>query len=832
MLIYQNNLDKFRQDVVHNRIADIMKDNFEGSFGRRVTPSEYQSWGNSSQHVRNVLDLAGLNDNMICMEYEVPYNTGRIDCMIFGKGEDGKSYAVLLELKQWSRVEEIEDEDNYQVETFTGGDLRKVAHPSQQVGAYHSHLLSFVQIFETDQDFCLNSSAYCHNYQKVPGQGLFAERYAKIVEQFPIYTKADVEILAQKLKHLLSKGSGFEIFNRFMQSRIQPSKKLLENASKIIDDNQAVFSLLNEQLVAKNVIMAKVRSAEKKKTKSVIIVHGGPGTGKTVIAVNVLADLARRNKTVFYGCKSKPFSEALKKVVGTDSKILFSNLTRFVPSKVQEDSIDVVLIDEAHRIGKTSNSQYTPSEDRTDMPQIDQLIRCAKTAVFFIDDAQIVRSQEVGSSALIREAAEKFKAGYEDVQLISQFRCAGSDNYLDWIEYVLGYKEKPADFSKDDRFEFKIFSDPNALYAVIKQQEAKKANSARMVAGYCWPWSKELNEDGTLVKDVFIAEHNFAMPWEAQDDYPGGRKLQKGIPKWYQWAYNTRGVEQVGCIYTVQGFEFDYVGVIIGPDLKYDKKSDRLVCDVSATADPTLRKDAKNFETYAKNIYRVLMSRGMKGCYVYFCDKEVEAYFRKNIKGDPSYQKPLVLSDVVDNDAGSAVELKEEKPLFFKDVISDGSFDNGDVPIYDLQAVATSFREQETPKVIGWKPMSGKKTDKDLFIAQVVGESMEPTIANGSWCLFRFERGGSRNGLVVLVESRQVKDPETGLAFTIKRYHSHKEDLGNGQWRHKRIVLSPDNKKFQDIVLENVFEGDFRVVAKFVGILSLQGVKRDEAESL
>ncbi|MEI8013014.1 MAG: DNA/RNA helicase domain-containing protein, partial [Candidatus Omnitrophota bacterium] len=510
MLIYQNNLDKFRQDVIHNRIADIMKDNFEGFFGRRVTPSEYQSWGNSSQHVRNVLDLAGLSDNMICMEYEVPYNTGRIDCMLFGKGEDGKSYAVLLELKQWSRVEEIEDEDNYQVETFTGGDLRKVAHPSQQVGAYHSHLLSFVQIFETDKDFCLNSSAYCHNYQKISGQGLFAERYAKIVEQFPIYTKADVEILAQKLKRLLSKGSGFEIFNRFMQSRIQPSKKLLENASKIIDNNQAVFSLLNEQLVAKNVIMAKVRLAEKKKTKSVISVHGGPGTGKTVIAVNVLADLARRNKTVFYGCKSKPFSEALKKVVGPESKILFSNLTRFVPSKVQEDSIDVVLIDEAHRIGKTSNSQYTASEDRTDMPQIDQLIRCAKTAVFFIDDAQIVRSQEVGSSALIRAAAEKFKAGYEDVQLISQFRCAGSDNYLDWLEYVLGYKEKPADFSKDDRFEFKIFDDPNVLYSFIKEQEAKKANSARMVAGYCWPWSKELNEDGTLVKDVVIAERNFA----------------------------------------------------------------------------------------------------------------------------------------------------------------------------------------------------------------------------------------------------------------------------------------------------------------------------------
>jgi hypothetical protein len=138
------------------------------------------------------------------------------------------------------------------------------------------------------------------------------------------------------------------------------------------------------------------------------------------------------------------------------------------------------------------------------------------------------------------------------------------------------------------------------------------------------------------------------------------------------------------------------------------------------------------------------------------------------------------------------------------------------VPVFDLQAVATSFREQNKPTIKGWKPMNGRKVNKDMFIAQVVGKSMEPTIADGSWCLFRFERGGSRNGLVVLVESRQVKDPETGLAFTIKRYNSEKEDLGNDQWRHKRIILSPDNKDFQDIILENVSGEDFRVVAEWI----------------
>lgn len=164
-----------------------------------------------------------------------------------------------------------------------------------------------------------------------------------------------------------------------------------------------------------------------------------------------------------------------------------------------------------------------------------------------------------------------------------------------------------------------------------------------------------------------------------------------------------------------------------------------------------------------------------------------------------------------------AAETKSD--LFFSDVIPEGSYKDGYLPIYDLQAAATAFIEQSTPFVKGWKPMRGRKCNPDMFIAQVVGKSMEPAIPDGSWCLFRFERGGSRNGLIVLVESRLVSDPETRQSFTIKRYRSKKEDLGNGQWRHKQIILSPDNKQFKDIVLNNVTGEDFRVVAEFIEVL-------------
>lgn len=166
-------------------------------------------------------------------------------------------------------------------------------------------------------------------------------------------------------------------------------------------------------------------------------------------------------------------------------------------------------------------------------------------------------------------------------------------------------------------------------------------------------------------------------------------------------------------------------------------------------------------------------------------------------------------------------ESVEKSDLFFSDVIAEATFEENYLPIYDLQAVATSFREQTTPTIKGWKPIKGRKINKDMFIAQVVGKSMEPTIPDGSWCIFRFERGGSRNGLVVLAESRLVTDPETNQSFTIKRYKSEKEDLGDGQWRHKKITLSPDNKQFNDIVLKNVPGGNFRVIAEFIEIIPL-----------
>ncbi len=592
MLIYQGTTTEFKRDVCENKLTDIMTKQFQSRWGHLPGVSEINSWQNSLSRVRDVIEIAELNDNMIVLEYEVPYNQSRIDCLIFGTGQADVSNIVLIELKQWASVKALEDEGNF-VETYVGGSDRVKAHPSQQAKGYHYYLKGFVSEFDEQPPLVLFSCAYCHNYKMEEGAGLFDPVYEKLIDDFPVYCKDDTVQLANRLKELLVKGKGFEVFNRFMQSPIRPSKKLLENVAKIVR-NEVVFSLLNEQLVAKNLIWSRVRKAEKNKRKSVIIVHGGPGTGKSVIAINILAEAAQRGKKVFYGCKSKPFIEGLKKLIGRDGGLLFSNLYRFLPSKVSDNELDLLLIDEAHRIEKNSNHRFTPLEHITDMPQVEQLIRCSMTSVFFIDDKQNVRAQEIGNSRIIREAAAKYDCDLFEAPLYTQYRCMGSNDYLLWLESVLGYTDEVRHLRKNEIFDFKIFDSPQGIYDELAKKEAQKANSARMVAGFCWPWSKQLDENGDFVKDVKIGD--FAMPWETHGDITPPR----GFVKWYEWAYRPEGFKQVGCIYTAQGFEFDYVGVIVGGDLCYDAATDKLGADISATQDPTLRRGRDSFEHHVK----------------------------------------------------------------------------------------------------------------------------------------------------------------------------------------------------------------------------------------
>jgi hypothetical protein len=287
------------------------------------------------------------------------------------------------------------------------------------------------------------------------------------------------------------------------------------------------------------------------------------------------------------------------------------------------------------------------------------------------------------------------------------------------------------------------------------------------------------------------------MPWEKKDEF-------------WKWATDPSGMEQVGTVYTAQGFEFDYIGVIFGPDLVWREKEGWLSVPDKSFDSQVLRRNQK-LTDHLKHVYRVLMSRAHKGVYLYFMDRETETYFRSKFE---SKEGALMFSDVVKESAREVNKLLPEVPeeLKFKDYL----------PVQDLEAVATSFgkESQVSEEPLGWMQVSTSRSlSKDMFIAKVVGKSMEPTISDGSYCIFRRNPGGSRQGLIVLAESHLVSDPETTRRFTIKRYKSEKEFFPDGTWRHKTIILSPDNKAFKDIILLDIPAVEFNVIAEFVSLV-------------
>jgi DUF2075 family protein len=619
MKLYTGTSEQFITDVLENRLADKLRAAYESYYYRMAGQQEVVSWTNSLQFVKNIIEYASLKDDMVVVEYELPYSNRRIDCLLFGKGPDQRSNAVIVELKQWSKVENCDIEN--EVLTFTGGANRFEAHPSYQAQGYYSYLKDFVEVFGNDA-VNLSAISYCHNYSRT-SDVMFGPKFQGIMKDFPLFAKEDVSALSNYLKARLSSGKGLEVLNRFSSSPVGPTKKLLEHTSSMIK-GQKVFNLLEDQLAAYYAILDRAKKASKLKTKCVIIVRGGPGTGKSVIALNVIAELLSRGQTVFHATGSAAFTSTLRKIVGARAANMFKYFNSF--TNVGKESIDVLVCDEAHRIRKTSVSRYTPKESRNDRPQVDELVEAAKVSVFFIDDYQVVRPYELGSTDLIRKTAVQHGAELFEFELKTQFRCSGSDGYLNWLDNALGIRQTANIMLTDkEKMDFRIFESPEALYNAIKKNNVEKSNSARMAAGFCWPWS-DPNPDGTLKEDVVIGD--FRMTWEAKNE----AKVAPGIPPAKLWAYDPNGVNQMGSIYTIQGFEFDYVGVIFGNDLEWDSTSKDWIGRPENSADAAVKRDKQNFVKYVKNAYRVLLTRGMIGCYVYFVNKETESHFKSLIQ--------------------------------------------------------------------------------------------------------------------------------------------------------------------------------------------------------
>ena len=619
MRLYEGSVGEFKQDVLNNEIADILQKNYLEKIKAKVNEAEYRSWETSLRVLKDSLDTPQLIENKIVIEYRLPYSERRIDVILFGKSFDNQDTIVIIELKQWSNnsVSDCEIEGNLEVNYGSG--VHQAAHPCLQVQGYVVDMYDFIKVFRETPKVDLLGCVYCHNYTRSEDSVLYLPKFQESIKKYPLFSKQDVKKAGEYLTEKLSKSSGFEVFNRFINSPIGPSRKLLDHVGEMIGKQQ-VFNLIDDQITAYNAIMDRAKKQAKQHDKSVIIVKGGPGTGKSVIALEVMGELMRSNKIVFHATGSSAFTKTLRKIVGKKAEKFYKFFFSF--TKFKENEIPVLICDEAHRIRKDSNDYGVPFLYKSKEPQIDDLIRPSKLSIFFIDEYQVVRPNEIGSIGLIKESAKKLGVPENNIfefELKTQFRCSGSDTYLQWLENILAIRESETQLlTKDIGMEFKIFNSPAELQKAIYQKNKEKENSARIVAGFCWPWS-DPKPDGSLVNDVKIGK--FEMPWENKK-------------KAWLWATDDSGMEQVGTVYTSQGFEFDYIGVIFSNDLIYDLKQEEWISKPENSYDSMVKRGNNNFTQHLKNVYRVLMSRAHKGVYIYFMDDDTRKFFESRIKNE------------------------------------------------------------------------------------------------------------------------------------------------------------------------------------------------------
>ena len=624
MELYAGSLQDFVSDTLQNQIATKLDSAFFDYYGHHPSDAEIRSWRSSLRAVKDVFEYSDFHDHGILLEYQLPLTSRRLDCMICGRDGEGKDNSVIIELKQWesSQVSQVSEH----VITWVGGANRDVLHPSVQVGQYKLYLEDNHTAFFEKDPVLLHACSYVHNYLPIKQDALFSTQYATYLKSYPVYCERDVKDLSSFLRQKLERGNGMPVLQRIQDSKYGPSKRLLDEIVKVVKENKR-YILLDDQLLAFDRVMNLVRYGAQNQKKSVIIVNGGPGTGKSVVAINLFAELSRLGKNAQYATGSKAFTESLRMSLGKTAGSQVKYFNSYV--KADKNSIDVLVADESHRIRINSNNRFTKKEFRSTLPQIEELIHVAKVPVFFIDDRQNVRPGEIGSSDYIRENAARLGCEVDEYNLAIQFRCQGSDAFVQWVNNTFGIRKTAQAIwnSSNTDFDFQIMKSPQELYQKIKEKNDLEANSARLVAGFCWPWS-EPKEDGTLVKDVVIGD--FAMTWEGKET--NGRKLASSVPPASLWPYDPRAVDQIGSIYTIQGFEFDYVGVIIGKDLLYNFETNQWEGHKKNSADSVVKRSGDKFIDLAKNSYRVLLSRALKGCYVYFVDKETEKFVRSRIE--------------------------------------------------------------------------------------------------------------------------------------------------------------------------------------------------------
>jgi hypothetical protein len=618
MHLYDCRLDVFIPQATSGQIADVLRSRFIQRMDMRPSDSEVKSWRNSLGAFADAVSQVGMEESWIVLEYQLPLSSSRIDCMLLGTDNHKAKNAVLLEFKQWDRCAPSHIPE---VVSIGGTDL---LHPCAQVRDYRQYLQDAHTAF-VDGDVRMSSCAYLHNVSHNATSGFFAPVYSELLEDSPAFTMETVENLGRFVGDRVYHGAEPVFVQSVLEGHYRPSRKLLDYVANAISGYEP-WTLLDEQRVVFNKILADIDDGKRKGEKRVIIVTGGPGTGKSVIAVQVVGAAAKRYYSVVHATGSKAFTTNLRGIVGRRETFRYFNTF----GKQPQNSIDLIVSDEAHRLRETSASFYHPGSDR---PQVGEIVDAGLVSVFLLDHAQSVRSNEVGSVPLIEAYARDHSIPVSLYDLRTQFRCAGSDSYIRWVEYVLGLSpNRSMAWKTNDEYEVQVFDRVEQMELALQDRITEGA-SARMVAGFCWPWS-DPNLNVSLVPDVKIGA--WSRPWNRKPRDMWRNKGNAEPPERHPykiWATQPQGFGEVGCIYSAQGFEFDYVGVIFGGDLKWDAMSNCWSLDLTRNEDVGfkhgLTRDSAKAIEKLKHIYRVLSTRGMRGTYFYFLDDATRRHFEQ-----------------------------------------------------------------------------------------------------------------------------------------------------------------------------------------------------------
>ena len=616
MLAYLATKDQFLKDAP--TIEDIVRREVKKKLGHNVGDSEYSSWrnslGNAMYHALNTPDIPG--DAGVAIEYSVNGRAFRIDFMLSGKNAKNEESIFIIELKQWSEVQASELSDH--VLTYVGGGLRETTHPSYQAWSYLSHLQMYNE-YIYENGVSVQACAYLHNCEdsKVVTSSVYEEK----LRQVPVFIKGQSTELRSMISTNIKNGTGTELLERIDAAVIRPSQQLADSVGSMLKGHDEFVLIDDQKTVLEKIIKATNDSLTGQ--KRVLIITGGPGTGKSVISINALAHLTGQRLNAKYvtpnAAPRAVFESKLNKIFSkADVRNLFSGSGAFI--ETPSESYDTLIVDEAHRLKMKSGMFRNLGEN-----QAKEIINSAKTSIFFIDEAQKVTWADVGEIEMIEEQGHLAGAKIERLTLSSQFRCSGSDDYMAWLDKTLGINPEAIDYFSPDKFDFRIVDSPNELHRLIKERNLPN-NKSRVVAGYCWDW---ISKDNPSLSDIVIDGFDYRATWNLSSHGS-------------EWIINPKSVEQVGCIHTCQGLEVDYVGVIVGKDLITIDGNLKTDPSARARTDKSISGFKKEFKVdpitaekkadeIIRNTYRTLMSRGMKGCYVYFVDKNTEDYFRAKL---------------------------------------------------------------------------------------------------------------------------------------------------------------------------------------------------------